>query len=218
MQALCSLVAKGTREVTGYDRVMIYRFDSHYNGEVFAESYRADLEPFLGLHYPHTDIPPQARNLYLKNLLRLIVDIDYTAVPIFTVDDIAGKNLDLSLSVLRSTSAIHVQYLQNMGVGATLTISLIYKQKLWGLIACHHYSPKDLTPEIRLAAQLQGNFITSQIGLRQSHDEYEVSRKVSSAFDKIDTFNLSADGESFDEFICISAIVPVKGKKRLNVC
>ncbi|SFB46292.1 ATP-binding protein [Algoriphagus aquimarinus] len=201
MQDLCSLVAKGTREVTGYDRVMIYRFDSHYNGEVYAESRRDDLEPFLGLHYPHTDIPAQARELYMKNLLRLIADVDYTPVPVFTVDDVPGKNLDLSLSILRSTSPIHVQYLHNMGVGATLTISLIYKQKLWGLIACHHYSPKNLTPEIRRAALLQGHFITSQIGLRQSHAEYEVSRKVNSAFDKIDTFNLSADKESFEEFI-----------------
>lgn len=201
MQDLCKLVAKGTREVTGYDRVMIYRFDSQYNGEVFAESCRDDLEPFIGLHYPHTDIPPQARELYMKNLLRLITDIDYTPVPIFTVDDIEGKNLDLSLSILRSTSPIHVQYLHNMGVGATLTISLIYKKKLWGLIACHHYSPKNLSPELRLAAKLQGHFITSQIGLRQSHEEYEVSRKVNSAFDKIGTFNLSVEKESFDEFI-----------------
>jgi len=201
MQDLCSLVAKGTREVTGYDRVMIYRFDSHYNGEVYAESRRDDLEPFLGLHYPHTDIPAQARNLYMKNLLRIIADIDYTPVPVFTVDDEVGKNLDLSLSILRSTSPIHVKYLHNMGVGATLTISLIYKQKLWGLIACHHYSPKNLTPEIRRAALLQGHFITSQIGLRQSHEEYEIYRKVNSAFDKIDTFDLSANKESFEEFI-----------------
>ena len=201
MQDLCNLVAKGTREVTGYDRVMIYRFDSQYNGEVFAESCREDLEPFLGLHYPHTDIPPQARQLYMKNLLRLITDIDYTPVPIFTIDDVEGKTLDLSLSILRSTSPIHVQYLHNMGVGATLTISLIYKQKLWGLIACHHYSPKNLSPEIRLAAKLQGHFITSQIGLRQSHEEYEVSRKVNSAFDKIVAYNLSVEEDPFDEFI-----------------
>ena len=201
LQDLCSLVAKGTREITGYDRVMIYRFDGNYNGEVFAESCREDLEPFLGLHYPHTDIPPQARDLYLKNLLRIITDIDYSPVPIFTIDDQKDKNLDLSLAILRSTSPIHVQYLHNMGVGATLTISLIYKQKLWGLIACHHYSPKNLTPELRLAAQLQGHFITSQIDVRQSNEEYEVSRKVNAAYDKADTFELKDDTESFAELI-----------------
>ncbi|MFC5625244.1 ATP-binding protein [Algoriphagus winogradskyi] len=201
LQDLCSLVAKGTREITGYDRVMIYRFDDNYNGEVFAESCREDLEPFLGLHYPHTDIPPQARELYMKNLLRIITDIDYSPVPIYTIDDQKDKNLDLSLAILRSTSPIHVQYLHNMGVGATLTISLIYKQRLWGLIACHHYSPKNLTPELRLAAQLQGHFITSQIDVRQSNEEYEVSRKVNASYDKIDAFELTEGAESLAKLI-----------------
>ena len=211
MKDLCQLVAEGTREVTGYDRVMIYRFDEHYNGEVFAESCREGLEPFLGLHYPHTDIPAQARELYLKNLLRLITDIYYSPVPIFTLDDQEGKNLDLSLSILRSTSPIHVKYLQNMGVGATLTISLIHKNKLWGLIACHHYSKKNLSPDIRLAAQLQGHFITSQIDLRQSSEEYEVSRKVNLAYDRLSMFELSVDGEEkFKELVSHPEI--------LNIC
>ncbi|MEZ0131436.1 GAF domain-containing protein, partial [Flavobacterium sp. LBUM151] len=178
LQELCELVAKGTREITGYDRVMIYRFDADYNGEVYAEDCRDDIEPFLGLHYPHTDIPAQARELYIRNQLRLIVDINYQPVPIFTVDDnTPNKNLDLSVSILRSTSPIHVQYLKNMGVGATLTISLIHHGRLWGLIACHHYSAKNISPEIRLAAKLQGQFISSQIDLRQSTDEYQIARK-----------------------------------------
>jgi chemotaxis family two-component system sensor kinase Cph1 len=191
LKALCALVAKGTREITGYDRVMIYRFDKDYNGEVYAESVREDLEPFLGLHYPHTDIPPQARELYMQNLLRLITDVNYSPVPLYTLDDAEGKNLDLSLSILRSTSPIHVQYLHNMGVGATLTISLIYKKRLWGLIACHHYSPKNLSPEIRLAAQLQGHFITSQIDLRLATEEYDVSRKTNMALEKINAFSFN---------------------------
>lgn len=202
LKELCQLVAKGTREITGYDRVMIYRFDKDYNGEVFAESVRDDLEPFLGLHYPHTDIPPQARQLYMQNLLRMITDVNYTPVPIYTIDNTENKNLDLSLSILRSTSPIHVQYLHNMGVGATLTISLIYKKKLWGLIACHHYSPKNLTPEIRLAAQLQGHFITSQIDLRQSTEEYEVSRKLNDELKKINTFSLTGkDAGKFNNLV-----------------
>lgn len=199
LKELCDMIAKGTREITGYDRVMIYRFDKDYNGEVFAESVRDDLEPFLGLHYPHTDIPLQARELYMQNLLRLIVDVNYRPVPLYTIDDgNESKNLDLSLSILRSTSPIHVQYLHNMGVGATLTISLIHQKKLWGLIACHHYSPKNLTPEIRLAAQLQGHFITSQIDIRQSNEEYEVARKSNIALEKLNSFNLPAREESFE--------------------
>jgi chemotaxis family two-component system sensor kinase Cph1 len=171
LKDLCALVAEGTRKITGYDRVMIYRFDEQYNGEIYAENCREDLEPFLGLHYPHTDIPAQARELYMKNQLRLIVDVDYVPVPIYTIDDQENKNLDLSLSILRSTSPIHVEYLKNIGVGATLTISLIHNNRLWGLIACHHYSSKNISPEIRLAAKLQGQFITSQIDIRQSNDE-----------------------------------------------
>lgn len=196
LRELCDLVAKGTREITGYDRVMVYRFDKEYNGEVFAESCREDLEPFLGLHYPHTDIPPQARELYMRNLLRLIADINYTPVPIYTISE-NNLQLDLSLSLLRSTSPIHVEYLQNMGVGATLTISLIHRGRLWGLIACHHYSPKNLTPEIRLAAKLQGQFITSQIDVRQLNEEYEVARKTNIALEKLTALNLSPVMESF---------------------
>ncbi len=197
LKELCALVADGTREITGYDRVMVYRFDQEYNGEVFAESCREDLEPFLGLHYPHTDIPVQARQLYMKNLLRLIVDVNYKPTPIYTIDDASNKNLDLSLSTLRSTSPIHAEYLNNMGVGATLTISLIHRDRLWGLIACHHYSPKNLTPEIKLAAQLQGQFITSQIDVRQSNEEYEIARKTNVALEKLNSFNLPPVSESF---------------------
>lgn len=207
LKELCQLVADGTREITGYDRVMVYRFDKDYNGEVFAESHDEAFEPFLGLHYPHTDIPVQARELYLKNLLRLIADINYSPVPIFTIDDAHGKNLDLSHSVLRSTSPIHIQYLQNMGVGATLTISLIHQKKLWGLIACHHYSAKNLTPEIRLAAQLQGNFLTSQIDVRQSYEEYEVSRKTNSALERLNALHLQPNSESFGKIVSCTELL-----------
>lgn len=196
LQQLCQLVAEGTRAITGYDRVMVYRFDKDYNGEVYAESCIETVEPFLGLHYPHTDIPIQARELYMKNLLRLIGDINYIPVPIYTFDDGQNKNIDLSLSVLRSTSPIHIQYLQNMGVGATLTISLIHKGRLWGLIACHHYAAKIITPEIRLAAQLQGHFITSQIDIRQSNEEYDLTRKTNIALEKLNSIELSLHPDS----------------------
>ncbi len=198
LQQLCQRVAENTRSITGYDRVMIYRFDEQYNGEIFAESCREDLEPFLGLHYPHTDIPAQARELYLKNLVRLIADVNYQPVPLYTIDDSPGKNLDLSLSILRSVSPIHIQYLQNMGVGATLTISLLHKNRLWGLIACHHYSAKNLSPELKLAAQLQGHFITSQIDTLQLNEEYEISQKISDALDRLLSVDYPLTPESFD--------------------
>ncbi len=203
LRELCDHVAHGIRELTGYDRVMVYRFDKDYNGEVFAESRRDDIEPFLGLFYPHTDIPAQARQLYMTNLLRLIADVSYEPVPIYTLDDGTVKNLDLSQSILRSTSPIHVEYLQNIGVDATLTISLIHRDRLWGLIACHHYSPKNLPADVRLSAQLQGQFITSQIDVRQSNEEYLLARKTNLALEKLTAFNLPPIKETF-KVICMS--------------
>lgn len=201
LRELCSLVANGIRNITGYDRVMIYHFDKDYNGEVIAESKREDLEGFLGLHYPHTDIPAQARELYIKNQLRIIADINYTPVPLYTIDDGQNRNLDLSYASLRSVSPIHIQYLQNMGVGATLTISLIHQKKLWGLVACHHYSPKYLSQEIRLAARLQGNFITSQIDVRQLNEEYEESKKLNNAAKRLISQKFETNRESFSRII-----------------
>lgn len=185
LQDLCKIIAEETRIITGYNRVTVYRFDKEYNGEVFAESKRDDLESFFGLHYPHTDIPIQARELYMRNLMRIIVDVNYTPVAIYTIDDAKTKNLDLSNSVLRSVSPIHVEYLHNIGVCATLTISLMHKKKLWGLIASHHYSVKNLPHYTRLAAQLQGHFLTSQISVREVAEEFDLSQIIDNSLEKL---------------------------------
>jgi chemotaxis family two-component system sensor kinase Cph1 len=185
LKALCQATAEETKAITGYDRVMIYRFDKDYNGEVIAEAKNEELEPFLNLHYPHTDIPVQARELYLRNLLRMIVDVHYKPVPIYTTDDADDKNLDLSHSVLRSVSPIHIEYLKNMGVGATLTISLIHEKKLWGLITCHHYAAKNIPHYTRLSALLQGHFLTSQIAVREMNEAFEASLDVADALEDL---------------------------------
>ncbi len=186
LQVLSQHVADEIRKITGYDRVMVYRFDEHYNGEVFAESKQEELEPFLNLHYPHTDIPLQARQLYLRNLMRMIGDVRYAPVPIMThIPNSDFQSLDLSLSVLRSVSPIHIEYLQNMGVEATLTISLVHDKKLWGLVACHHYSPKILPHYTRLFAKLQAHFLSSQIEVRQSADEYEYAIRINAMLDNL---------------------------------
>lgn len=181
---LCLDIADETRAITGYDRVMIYRFDEEYNGEVIAESKREDLVSFANQKYPHTDIPVQARELYIKNPLRIITDVNYQPVPLLTLDDAgtkSNKSLDLSLSVLRSVSPIHIEYLKNMGVGATLTVSLLKDNKLWGLIACHHYSPKVLPHYVRLSVLLHGNLLTSQIGVREVSEEFEIGQAADKA-------------------------------------
>jgi two-component system, chemotaxis family, sensor kinase Cph1 len=179
--ALCSEIANETRLITGYDRVMVYRFDEKYNGEVIAESKSDDLESWLGLHYPHTDIPVQARELYLRNHMRMIADVNYVPVPLYARDEVAGKpveTLDLSLSFLRSVSPIHIQYLKNMVVGATFSISLVHNKKLWGLISCHHSTPKFIPYYTRLSAHLQSIFLSSQIDVRQIADDFELVKNT----------------------------------------
>ena len=207
---LCSVVAKSIKEMTGYERVMIYRFDKDYNGEVIAEDKETHLESFLNLHYPHTDIPVQARQLYLKNQLRVIRNINYKPVPIFSLDINIFSELDLSTSVLRSVSPFHIQYLQNMGVGATLTISLLHKGRLWGLIACHHSVPKFLTQGLRLATKLQGHFITSQIDTRLLNEEYEITKKANQASEVLTSKKLRIHQDSIGELL--------KDDNILNLC
>lgn len=207
LKELANSVAIAIKNITQYDRVMVYRFDSQYNGEVFAESKEEHLEPFLGLHYPHTDIPVQARELYIKNLLRIIGDVDYNPVPLYTFQDSNVQTLDIGQSVLRSVSPIHIQYLKNMGVGATLTISLLYQGKLWGLITCHHYSPKYINQEIRNTVKLHGHFITSQIDVRMLNEQYEVSLKGSKNVDQLTSKKLNFNRKSIKSLFDDKAII-----------
>jgi light-regulated signal transduction histidine kinase (bacteriophytochrome) len=135
-------LAHTVRNLLGYDRVMVYRFDRDWHGEVIAEALVDGIEPYLGLHYPHTDIPSQARALYLRNRVRQIADVAYVPVPIVPLaDPETNAPTDLSDVSLRAVSPVHVEYLGNMGVTGTLVASIIVSGRLWGLIACHHYKP-----------------------------------------------------------------------------
>jgi len=186
LQILCQDVADATRKITGYDRVMIYRFDKDFNGQVFAESRIDSIEPYLGLCYPATDIPVQARDFFLLNRIRMIANVHLPNLPLYALDENADhKSLDLTLSTLRSSSPLHIQYLINMGVGATFTIALINQGKLWGLIACHHYTPKRIPYHVRLAAHLQGVFLSSQIDVRQVADEFELVNETEKKMDSL---------------------------------
>ena len=118
---------------------------------------------FLGLHYPASDIPVQARALYLRNLFRIIADVDAVPVPILPPLDEHGRPLDLSMSVLRSVSPIHIEYLKNMGVGASLSISIVVDGRLWGLFACHHYGPRLPSAQSRSTAELFGQMFVAAL-------------------------------------------------------
>lgn len=169
LKNLCDTMAEQFRHLTGYDRVMIYRFDAEGHGEVFSETKKPGLEAFLGNRYPASDIPQIARRLYESNRVRILVDINYTPVPLVpTHSPITGKDLDMSLCFLRSVSPIHVQYLKNMGVGATLVVSLMVGGKLWGLISCHHYSPRFMHFEMRAVCELLAEVIATRIAALES--------------------------------------------------
>ncbi|KQV83720.1 HWE histidine kinase domain-containing protein [Rhizobium sp. Root1220] len=159
--------ARQARALTGFDRVMVYRFDESGSGEVVAEAARAGIGSFLGLHYPASDIPAQARALYTRNLFRVIADVDALNVPVMPQVDEHGRPLDLSMSILRSVSPIHIEYLKNMGVGASLSISILVDGKLWGLFACHHYTARLPSFERRSMAELLGQMFASRLESRE---------------------------------------------------
>ena len=158
--ALAQEAARQVTILTGFDRVMVYRFAADGSGEVLAEVAKAGLESFLGLHYPASDIPAQARTLYARNWLRIIADVNAAPVPLLSTATHSASLLDLSMSTLRSVSPIHIEYLQNMGVGASMSVSILRDGKLWGLFACHHYSARHLSFERRTAAELFGQMFS----------------------------------------------------------
>lgn len=160
-------VAMQVHQLTGYDRVMVYRFREDDSGEVVAEVAAEGMDSYLGLRYPASDIPPPARNLYLRNRVRVIPDARYEAIRIIPPTGPTGEPVDLSQHVLRSVSPVHLEYLRNMGVAASMSISIISGGRLWGLIACHHREPRRLTASARSAADLFGMFVSVRIAARE---------------------------------------------------
>lgn len=162
---LADAVVQSVRELAGYDRVMVYKFDPDGHGAIIAEARKPSLDSLLGHHYPATDIPQRARELYLRNRVRVLVDVDYEPVPVGP----DGHALDMSLCGLRSMSPLHLQYLRNMGVTATLVVSLVRAGRLWGLIACHHYSPRRVGYGVRAACGLLAEVISTRINAIENY-------------------------------------------------
>ncbi|WP_395740161.1 ATP-binding protein [Prosthecobacter sp.] len=154
--------------LTGFERVMMYRFDDDWHGQVVAEHLSAPVDSYDGLHFPATDIPPQARDLYCRSWLRLIPNASYQPVPMEPgLSPRTGRPLDMSFVSLRSVSPVHLEYLRNMNVAASMSISLIVEGRLWGLIACHHRTPRVLPFAVRAACEIFGQVVSFEIGARQ---------------------------------------------------
>ncbi len=192
---LLDRIVVSVREITTFDRVMVYEFDSAWNGAVVAEATQLGQEPFLGLRYPASDIPPQARELYLRNRVRLIPDVAGVPVPIIASND--APPIDLSDSSLRGVSPVHLEYLTNMGVAASASIALIVHGRLWGLIACHHYSGP-LRPSQRIRAALD-IFAGTAAALLSAHLASEQALQERSLLARLDELTAPFQGEELGD-------------------
>ena len=179
--------AKLVRALLGYDRVMVYRFLHNGAGRVIAEAKATKHSSFLGQHFPASDIPYQARRLYLVNAIRMIGDAGYDPVPLVPPLKAGQAPVDMSFAQLRSVSPIHCEYLRNMGVGASMSLSIIVDGELWGLISCHHDTPKVVPISLRIGADLFGQYFSLQIAVAERRAEIVAAGAARQSLDKIVT-------------------------------
>nr|WP_068889259.1 ATP-binding protein [Pedobacter panaciterrae] len=184
-QSLLDNTALQVKNTIHYDRVMIYRFAEDGHGEVVAEAKNDDLGSWFGLHYPASDIPKQARELYKKNLTRIIADVHTKPSKILTLAYNGQQPLDLTCSQLRAVSPIHIQYLKNMGVASSFSISLLVKNELWGLIACHNYTPSFIDYRSRESSKLLGQILSSALEFRQEEIHQHTQEVFKNNLDKV---------------------------------
>ncbi len=157
IESYSAFIADQLRVLTDFDRVLVYRFDDDWNGAVIAESRNDHLPTLNGHRFPSGDIPSQARALYAKNLIRLLADSLAPPIPLIPArNPVTGAPLDMSFSVLRAMSPVHLEYLKNMGVRASVSVSLIVNGRLWGLIACHNREPRQVSFRLRELIEIIG--------------------------------------------------------------
>lgn len=207
------VVCQELKAFTGYDRVMLYQFSEEGHGHVVAEAREQNLEPFLGLRYPASDIPKNARELYVRNFIRSIPDVN--AQPVSLLPE--HPNLDMSDCSLRAVSPFHIRYLQNMGVAASMSISLIEDGKLWGLIACHHYDgPHHLSATMRVSCVHFGLVVSAQLKIAaRSFAATNLARRKARMSDLIRAFStgekvgetISMKQKEFLDLFCVDGLV-----------
>ena len=197
LERFLQLAAHQVRAVTGFDRVMVYKFLPDASGQVMAEALRTGLPPFLGLRYPASDIPAQARALYKRQWLRLIPDVNYTPEALIGRPT-SSVEPDLSLASLRSVSPVHLEYLRNMGSHATLTISLMAGEALWGLIACHHAAPRRISTSICAAVELFGQIFSQQVEAKEQARELQHAAQLRAAHERL-IAGMSPEESIFDD-------------------
>lgn len=163
---LLDAIARQVQAVSGHSRVMVYRFLPDGTGEVEAEALDGPLPSYLGLRYPASDIPPQARALYVHNRVRVIADVAHAPVPVHR-DPALDAPLDMRFDVLRAVSPVHLEYLRNMGVAASMSVSLVVDGRLWGMVACHHHEPRPVSARARRALDMLGRHVSMILDARE---------------------------------------------------
>ncbi|KQQ96682.1 ATP-binding protein [Massilia sp. Leaf139] len=179
VESLAALAARHVRMVTGYGRVMVYQFDRDGHGHVMAESKEESYHSYMGQRFPASDIPAQARDLYALSRIRLIQDANYVPSPLVPAENpVSGRRNDLSFAALRSVSPVHLQYMRNMGTLASMSVSLMVKGKLWGLISCHNETPCPVAFEKRTACEQLGQVLALCIESREDASELQFRLEV----------------------------------------
>ena len=181
-------VVDQVRLLSGYDRVMMYRFDQNWDGEVSAENRAAHTTSYLGNRFPASDIPPQARELYTRNLVRLIADVESVPIKVLPLNHpISSIPLDMTNSALRHLSPVHLQYLRNMGVLASMSISLLQNGRLWGLIACHHETPKHVPLRVRELYEFIGKMVSLKLSTLENANRTIFQERLASLLNRLTT-------------------------------
>lgn len=177
--SLCELLCREVRQLTGFDRVMAYRFDEDWHGVVIAEEKGERYpESYLNHHFPASDIPAQARRLFALNRLRMIPRVDYQpAKLVLSESQQTSRPLDMTWAMLRNVSPVHLEYLRNMGVAASLTISLMNNDRLWGMITCHHATPRMVPQKIRLRCKILGELASYAIAAQERRQQDKLSHQ-----------------------------------------
>lgn len=179
LSSLCEKVAKIFKRIAHYDKVMVYQFDMDWSGLVIAEEKEAAMESYLGLKFPATDIPKPVRDFYLVNQYRYIPTINYQPIGLLpSLNFISQKITDITFCYLRTVAPVHIEYLQNMQITATASYALIVQGKLWGLIACHHRTPKYLTTELRMLLKSITETISLQLTMLIEKNDHELKTSM----------------------------------------
>jgi light-regulated signal transduction histidine kinase (bacteriophytochrome)/CheY-like chemotaxis protein len=181
-EELFETIVAGIKHFTGYDRIMVYQFADDGSGEVIAELCEDDMEPFLGLRYPASDVPQQARELYKRNLVRCITDVNQESFPIYST---RSETIDLSMARCRAVSPVHIKYLQNMGVTATVGLSLVVEGELWGMIMGHNNTPKPINNIMLEHLELASELCSMELARRLSNEKHALSSAANNVYAQI---------------------------------